>query len=91
MQAGDAPITGKAADVVAATRTAFDAALRLIRPGKKVSEVAPVLQKIAESFGCSVVEGVMCHLMKQFVIDGNKCVLNKPSPENKVSGSEPTS
>ena len=26
----------------------------------------------------------MSHQVKQFVIDGNKCVLNKPTPEAKV-------
>lgn len=88
VQAADGPVTGKKADLIAATRMCFDAALRLIRPGKKVGEVAPVLAKIAEAYGCSVVEGVMCHEMKQFVIDGNKCVLNRPSPDQKVEDVE---
>ncbi|GAX74700.1 hypothetical protein CEUSTIGMA_g2148.t1 [Chlamydomonas eustigma] len=87
-EAATAPVTGRAADVMSAARTAFDAALRLIRPGKKVSEVAATLQSIAEAYGCNVVEGVMTHQMKQFIIDGNKCVLNKPSPEAKVEEAE---
>ena len=29
-------------------------------------------------------EGVLSHQLKQFIIDGNKCVLNKPGPEAKV-------
>ncbi|GAX82493.1 hypothetical protein CEUSTIGMA_g9920.t1 [Chlamydomonas eustigma] len=83
-----APVTGRAADVMSAARIAFDAALRLIRPGKKVSEVAATLQTIAEAHGCNIVEGVMTHQMKQFIIDGNKCVLNRPSPEAKVEDAE---
>ena len=43
-----------------------------------------MLQKIAEAHGCNLVEGVLSHQLKQFIIDGNKCVLNKPGPENKV-------
>lgn len=35
----EAPVTGKAADVVAAANTALEAAIRLIRPGKRISEV----------------------------------------------------
>ena len=35
----EAPITGKAADVVAAANTALEAAIRLIRPGKRILEV----------------------------------------------------
>lgn len=32
----EGPITGRAADVIAASNTAADVALRLVRPGKKV-------------------------------------------------------
>ena len=32
-----------------------------------------------------MVEGVFSHEMKQYVIDGNKCILNKPTPEAKVA------
>ena len=83
-----AAITGKAADVVAAANTALEAALRLVRPGKHISDVPDVLRKVVESYGCNLVEGVMTHQMKQFVIDANKCVLNRPSPEHKVEDGE---
>lgn len=52
---GSGPVTGKAADVIAAARTAFDAALRLIRPGKHVSDVAGPLAAIVEAYGCTLV------------------------------------
>lgn len=81
---GAEAIKGRAADVIQAAKTAFDAAVRLIRPGKKVSDVSGPLQKVAETFGCNMVEGVMSHELKQFIIDSSKCVLNKPTPENKV-------
>eukprot|EP01025_Chloroclados_australasicus_P046319 TRINITY_DN5111_c0_g1_i2.p1 TRINITY_DN5111_c0_g1~~TRINITY_DN5111_c0_g1_i2.p1 ORF type:complete len:378 (+),score=53.89 TRINITY_DN5111_c0_g1_i2:77-1210(+) len=84
VQAEAGPVTGKSADALACAHTAFEAALRLIRPGKRISEVAGPLNKIAEAFGCTMVEGVMTHNMKQFVIDGNKCVLNRPAPDQKV-------
>lgn len=83
-----APISGKAADVVAAANTALEAALRLVRPGKQISDVPDVLRTVVESYGCNLVEGVMMHQMKQFVIDANKCVLNRPSPEHKVENGE---
>ena len=35
----DAAVTGKAADVIAAANTALEAAIRLIRPGKKIADV----------------------------------------------------
>ena len=87
-QQQSAAITGKAADVIAAANTALEAALRLVRPGKHISDVPDVLRKVVESYGCNLVEGVMTHQMKQFVIDANKCVLNRPSPEHKVEDGE---
>jgi methionine aminopeptidase len=42
----DAAVTGRAADVVQAAATALEAALRLMRPGRKISEVAEPLQKV---------------------------------------------
>ncbi|CAI5502943.1 unnamed protein product [Closterium sp. Naga37s-1] len=104
-----APVTGKAADVIAAANTAAEVALRLWRLGKCVhrmpvslptgpvptcpsiptnKEVAEALQKVAEAYGVHVVEGVLSHQMKQFVIDANKVVLSVSSPEMRVEDFE---
>jgi hypothetical protein len=37
----------------ACLQTCFNASARLIRPGKKASEVSAVLTKIAEAYGCT--------------------------------------
>ena len=47
----DAAVTGRAADVVQAAATALEAALRLMRPGRKISEVAEPLQKVWAASG----------------------------------------
>ncbi|KAL4440303.1 hypothetical protein ABPG75_003304 [Micractinium tetrahymenae] len=83
-----APVTGRAADVIQCAQTCFDAAARLIRPGKKSGEVAAVLAKIAEAYGCNLVDGVMTYQMTRFVIDAQKAVLQKPQPDVKVEESE---
>lgn len=51
-------------------------------------QVTGVLQQVAEAYGVNMVEGVLSHQLKQFVIDGNKCVLNKASPEYRVEDGE---
>ncbi|KAK9813970.1 hypothetical protein WJX73_007488 [Symbiochloris irregularis] len=79
-----ASVTGRAADVIQAAQTALEAAVRLFRPGKTSAEIPGILEKIAEAHGCHLVEGVLSHQLKQFIIDGNKCVLNKPGPEARV-------
>jgi curved DNA binding protein len=85
---GAAPVTGRAADVMAAAATCFDAAARLIRPGRKISEVAPVLSKIAEAHGCTLVDGVMSHQMKRFIIDAGNSILNRPAPDQRLEDAE---
>lgn len=49
--AGAEPIKGKTADAILAARTAFDAALRLIRPGKSVGDVAGPLNQVGTATG----------------------------------------
>ena len=80
----DSPATGKTADVLAAAYTGAEAILRLVKPGAKNTDIPEVLEKIAAAHGCSVVEGVLSHQMKRFMIDGEKCILAKGDVETKV-------
>ncbi|XP_062173117.1 ERBB-3 BINDING PROTEIN 1 [Alnus glutinosa] len=84
----EGPVTGRAADVIAATNTAAEVALRLVRPGRKNKEVTDAIQKVAAVYDCKIVEGVLSHQLKQFVIDGNKVVLSVSSPETRVDDAE---
>ncbi|KAF3613604.1 Proliferation-associated protein 2G4 [Capsicum annuum] len=84
----EGPVTGRAADVIAAANTAAEVALRLVRPGKKNSDVTEAIQKVAAAYDCKIVEGVLSHQMKQFVIDGNKVVLSVSNPETRVDEAE---
>ena len=82
------PVTGKAADVIAAARDAFQVALRTIRPGKLTTEAADKFEEVAESYGCTMLDGVLTHVQKRFIVDGNKVVLNKPTSEQGVEEEE---
>ncbi|XP_047341525.1 ERBB-3 BINDING PROTEIN 1 [Impatiens glandulifera] len=84
----DGPVTGRQADVIAAANTAAEVALRLIRPGRKNKDVTEAIQKVASAYDCKIVEGVLSHQLKQFVIDGNKVVLSITNPETKVDDVE---
>lgn len=57
-------------------------------PGAQNKDVSEALQKVAAAYDCKVVEGVLSHQMKQFVIDGNKVVLSVPSADTRVEDSE---
>jgi len=80
----NAPVSGRAADVIAAAYTGAEAMLRLVKAEGTNASIPPVLETIAKSFKCSVVEGVLSHQMKRYMIDGEKCVLAKPDVDNKV-------
>ncbi|KMT12363.1 hypothetical protein BVRB_5g102980 [Beta vulgaris subsp. vulgaris] len=81
-------VTGRKADVIAAANTAAEVALRLVRPGKKNKDVTEAIQKVAAAYDCKIVEGVLSHQLKQFVIDGNKVVLSVSSPDVRVDDAE---
>jgi len=44
----------------------------LQRAVPQISDVADKLVKAVEPFGCQLVDGVMSHDLRQFVIDGEK-------------------
>jgi hypothetical protein len=41
-------------------------------------------KKVPAAYDCKIVEGVLCHQLKQFVIDGNEVVLSVFGPETRV-------
>jgi len=82
--AATAATTGRKADVIIAAHLAAECALRLIKPGKKNTDVTEVIGKVAEVYKCSPVEGVLSHQMKRFVIDGNNVIIGKTTLDQKV-------
>lgn len=46
------------------------------------------LQKVASAYDCKVVEGVLSHQMKQFVIDANKVILSVTNQDTRVDDAE---
>lgn len=43
---------------------------------------------MVEAYGCSLVEGVLSHQLKRFIIDGNKVVLNRSLPDLKAEDAQ---
>ncbi len=78
------PATGRAGDCLAAAEKALEVALHLMRPGNKNTDVTAAIQKVCDQFGVSATEGVLSHQLKRYVIDGNNCIILKPTIENNV-------
>lgn len=51
-------------------------------------DVTEAIQKVAAAYDCKIVEGVLSHQLKQFVIDGNKVILSVGNPETRVDDAE---
>ncbi|KAL1549121.1 ERBB-3 BINDING PROTEIN 1 [Salvia divinorum] len=50
-------------------------------------DVSEAIQKVV-AYDCKIVDEVLSHQMKQFVIDGNKVVLSASGPDTKVDDAE---
>lgn len=45
--------------------------------------ITDTVQKIAESYQCKPIEGMLSHQLKQFKIDGEKTIIQNPSDAQK--------
>lgn len=78
------PLTGRAADVICAAHTAAEAAMRCMQPGSTNTQVTDIINKVAEAYKCAPVQGVLSHITKKHVIDGNKVITGHVDPEQRV-------
>lgn len=72
-------VTGRRADVILAAHYASQAALRLLKPGNDTYAITEAVQKVADSYKCKPVEGMLSHQLKQFKIDGEKTIIQNPN------------
>jgi methionine aminopeptidase len=87
-QGGAGVTQGVKADAVLGAYKAVQAALRLLRPGNKNTQVTELITKIAESYKLNGLEGVLSHELKKHLIDGNNVILNKESFDQRVDEHE---
>lgn len=78
------PTTGKAADVICAAQIAGEAVLKLLKPGSRNTDITPVIKTIADAYKVNLVEAVLSHQLKRFVIDGTKVIPNRGLADQAV-------
>merc|ERR1712044_73138 len=76
---GKSKVTGRKADAILAAHLCAEAALSLVKPGNETYIVTDTVQKVAESFECKPVEGMLSHQLNQNVIDGEKTIIQNPN------------
>ena len=72
-------IKGRQADAMLAAYYASEIALRLVRPGNENNAVTDAVQKVAESFNCKPISGMLSHELKQYQMDGGKTIIQNPT------------
>jgi curved DNA binding protein len=77
-------VTGRKADLLLAAHYAGELVHRLVKPGKKNTDVTEMIAKVGAEFKVNPVEGVLSHQIKRYIVDGNKVIINKETLENKV-------
>ncbi|XP_061112593.1 proliferation-associated protein 2G4-like isoform X2 [Conger conger] len=79
----ETPASGRKADVITAAHLCVEAALRLVKPGNQNTQVTEAWNKIARSYKCTAIEGMLSHQLKQHVIDGEKTIIQNPSDQQR--------
>lgn len=77
--------SGPRAAVINAAYTAAEVASRMIKAGNTNTMVTNAIKQIANMYDVRPISGTLMHQMKQYVVDGNKMILLKEEPEQKVS------
>eukprot|EP00287_Rhodomonas_sp_CCMP768_P011249 CAMPEP_0196719322 /NCGR_PEP_ID=MMETSP1091-20130531/2338_1 /TAXON_ID=302021 /ORGANISM="Rhodomonas sp., Strain CCMP768" /LENGTH=377 /DNA_ID=CAMNT_0042060249 /DNA_START=26 /DNA_END=1159 /DNA_ORIENTATION=+ len=77
-------VSGPAADAIMAAKSAAEVIIRCLKPGKKNSEITPLLERCVDAFGCKAVDGVVSHQIKRFTTEGTKVITNKNVPGHQV-------
>eukprot|EP00808_Paulinella_micropora_P007015 g410.t1 len=77
-------VSGKLADCMMAAYQAGEAALRLLKPGGKNTEVTKMIGKIASQYGVNPVVGVVSHELSKNTIDGSNVILIREETDQKV-------
>jgi len=72
-------VDGRKADALLAAHYAQEAAIRLVKPGNETYAITDTVQKIAESYECKPIEGMLSHQLEQNIIDGEKTIIQNPS------------
>ncbi|KAF9787508.1 proliferation-associated protein 1 [Thelephora terrestris] len=73
------PVTGRRADVLKAAHTAAEVAMRLVKVGNKNWAVTEAVNKVAATWGCKPVEGMLSCQQEQNVIDGKRRIVLNPT------------
>lgn len=81
-------VTGRKADVILAAYHAAEAALRHFKPGSTNYQITESIDKIAESYKCKPVEGMLSYQLEKDTIDGKKRIIQNPTEMQKKEGCE---
>lgn len=71
-------------DLMAAAYLMGEVCQRMIKPGNTNTQVTAALEKICAAYDVRMLQGILMHQMKRFVLDGNKVVLGCNAGSDRV-------
>lgn len=71
-------------DLMSAARVMGDLCQRMIKPGNNNNQVTEALSKVAAAYDVHLLQGILMHQMKHFVLDGNKVILGSNEGPDKA-------
>lgn len=78
---GETQVTGRKADVILAAHQAAEVALRMLKIGAKNYDITDAVTKVAESYKCKAVEGMLSHQLIKNKIDCEKAIISNPTEQ----------
>lgn len=81
-------VSGRKADAILAAYYAAEAAVRIIKPDANNYQVTEAIDKIADSYKCKPVEGMLSYQLEKDIIDGDKRIIQNPTEVQKKEGCE---
>lgn len=78
------PVSGRAADLLAAAWNAATETARLLKPGVACLSVAKQLAPIPADFGVQYTQGLMTHVIARNNLAGDKGIVYRPTPDQHL-------
>ncbi|CCW60836.1 unnamed protein product [Phytomonas sp. EM1] len=83
-ESGELGTNEKATKVITAAHNILNTALRMMRPGVSVYDVTQIIEKAAEHYGVTPVDGVLSHMIKRYIVDSYRCIPQRKVAEHMV-------
>jgi len=77
-------LTGKYGKMLDANKEALDNALKILKPGLKISEIGRTVEETIKSYGYKPIENLTGHQLEQYILHAGVAIPNINTRDNKI-------